>query len=728
MIDTMVTAVPDTVYKIPREVILSYNSKKRVGNYLIGKSIGEGAFAKVKEGLHVITGEKVAIKIIDKTKAKQDSYLWKNLKREVKLLQCMRHPNVVSLYESLETEIAYYLVLELIRGGEMKDYISKSDRLSEKETKKFMRQLLSAVWHIHSAGVVHRDLKVENIMLSRSGDIKIIDFGLSNCLKSLESKGGRGTQCGSPAYAAPELLANKGYDKRVDIWAIGINMFAMLVGKLPFKVKPFNLKKLYQKMITGDMELLPPGTSQEARDLLQRLLQPDPKDRIEIKECASHQWLAEGPISFISSPNFPVTEELNQEVISYMEEFHNVNVHSLVLDLLTHNINPNTATYHHMAKKFDRYLREQERGSKSSLNAMDDPLLTTPSKKEITSTRRGSKSKVLKRRPKTAGTAVKRSESQNDHTTHSSGIKPRRNSVGNIVKKTSEKKQGTSTPTSKEAFRGSNGLGVGKADTGSPTSSEDTTSKNTPEDSGFSGSRKMSLVSSTGSTVPSKSNLSYKAGGTSLGSSYQRQYKYSSDDNVNTVYSSIPARTDNTSSRSRDGKANWRQTPLIKTKYVSNAVSARASPVSLARVSNKTVHFQTNKRTDKRSDTPVMLSENSLAAANTRPVSRATNGYTVTYGTSAGIQWPPIKDSSAKSERGYAMKSPLPGGHAASLLGQHDAVNRQSMSYRWRSELQRAKIAINKNTTHILKRNISFPAEAAYRPQAGSAYRTYSYR
>ena len=83
-----------------------------------------------------------------------------------------------------------------------------------------MRQLLSAVWHIHSAGVVHRDLKVENIMLSRSGDVKIIDFGLSNCLKSLEAKGGRGTQCGSPAYAAPELLANKGYDKRVDVWAM----------------------------------------------------------------------------------------------------------------------------------------------------------------------------------------------------------------------------------------------------------------------------------------------------------------------------------------------------------------------------------------------------------------------------------------------------------------------------------------------------------------------------
>merc|ERR1719232_1267199 len=134
-------------------------------------------------------------------------------------------------------------------------------------------------------------------------------------------------------------------------------MFAMLVGKLPFKVKPFNLKKLYQKMITGDMEPLPPGTSQEARDLLQRLLQPDPKDRISIKECASHQWLADESVSFISSPNFPISEDLNQEVISYMEEFHNANVHSLVLDLLTHNINSSTATYHHMTKKFDRYLQ-----------------------------------------------------------------------------------------------------------------------------------------------------------------------------------------------------------------------------------------------------------------------------------------------------------------------------------------------------------------------------------
>ncbi|KAL5264316.1 hypothetical protein ACHWQZ_G005421 [Mnemiopsis leidyi] len=709
----MVTAVnvPDTVYKIPREVILAYNSKKRVGNYLIGKSIGEGAFAKVKEGLHVITGEKVAIKIIDKTKAKQDSYLWKNLKREVKLLQCMRHPNVVNLYESLETEIAYYLVLELIRGGEMKDYISKSDRLSEKETKKFMSQLLSAVWHIHSAGVVHRDLKVENIMLSKSGDIKIIDFGLSNCLKSLESKGGRGTQCGSPAYAAPELLANKGYDKRVDIWAVGINMFAMLVGKLPFKVKPFNLKKLYQKMITGDMELLPPGTSQGARDLLLRLLQPDPKDRISIKECATHQWLADENVQFISSPNFPVNEDLNQEVISYMEEFHNANVHSLVLDLLTHNINSTTATYHHMTRKFDRYLLEQEKSSRASLEISDDPLQNAiPSKKEINSSRRNSKTKVLKRRPKTAGTVVKRSDSQPEHySTHSSASKPRRNSVGNILKKTTEKKQAISSPTTKEAFRGR----VGK-EAGSPSTTDETTSKSIPEDSGFSGSRKMSVVSYK-STEPSKSSISSKAGGTSPGVTQQRPYKYRSGDHVNTVYGS--ARPDhNISSPSRDGKANWRQTPLIKTKF-SVSSPARSSPVSLARVSNHTVHFQTHKR----SDTPSMMSENSLAAANTR----TTNGYSVTYGTSAGIQWPPIREGSARSDRGYRTRSPV---HPASLLGHHDTINRQSMSYKWRSELQRAKIAINKNTTHVLKRNISFPADSAFRPQTGTPYRTYSYR
>ena len=369
---------------------------------------------------------------------------------------------------------------------------------------------------------------------------------------------------------------------------------------------------------------------------------------------------------------------------------------------------------------FFRYLLEQEKSSKASLEISDDPLQNVVHiKKEVTASRRNSKTKVLKRRPKTAGTVAKRSESQPDHhSTHTSASKPRRNSVGNIMKKTAEKKQTTSSPTTKEAFRGKAGK-----EAGSPSSTDETTSKSMPEDSGFSGSRKMSVVSYK-STEPSKSSITSKVGGTSPVATHQRPYKYRSDDNVNTVYSSVRTDQYKNTSPSRDGKANWRQTPLIKTKF--NVTSpARASPVSLARVSNHTVHFQTHKRTDKRSETPSMMSENSLAAANTRPSPRTTNGYSVTYGTSAGIQWPPIREGSARSDRGYRTRSPV---HPASLLGHHDTINRQSMSYKWRSELQRAKIAINKNTTHVLKRNISFPAESAFRPQTGTPYRTYSYR
>ncbi|XP_041346960.1 LOW QUALITY PROTEIN: hormonally up-regulated neu tumor-associated kinase homolog A-like [Gigantopelta aegis] len=158
-----------------------YVHSKKVNNYLIGATLGEGSFAKVKESFHVLVGEKVAMKIIDKKKALQDPYVAKNFKREARLLQKLRHPNIMQLYEVIETDNNYYLITELCSGGELMKYIYKHGRLSEEESRKYMRQLVSAVDHLHRAGLIHRDLKVENMLLDGNMDLKlIVNFGLSN--------------------------------------------------------------------------------------------------------------------------------------------------------------------------------------------------------------------------------------------------------------------------------------------------------------------------------------------------------------------------------------------------------------------------------------------------------------------------------------------------------------------------------------------------------------------
>lgn len=250
--------LPAWVSGVSRERLRDFQHHKRVGNYLIGsRKLGEGSFAKVREGLHVLTGEKVAIKVIDKKRAKKDTYVTKNLRREGQIQQMIRHPNITQLLDILETENSYYLVMELCPGGNLMHKIYEKKRLDEAEARRYIRQLISAVEHLHRAGVVHRDLKIENLLLDEDNNIKLIDFGLSNCAGILGYSDPFSTQCGSPAYAAPELLARKKYGPKIDVWSIGVNMYAMLTGTLPFTVEPFSLRALYQKMVDKAMNPLP---------------------------------------------------------------------------------------------------------------------------------------------------------------------------------------------------------------------------------------------------------------------------------------------------------------------------------------------------------------------------------------------------------------------------------------------------------------------------------------
>ncbi|XP_012414066.1 hormonally up-regulated neu tumor-associated kinase [Trichechus manatus latirostris] len=353
--------LPAWVSGVPRERLRDFQHHKRVGHYLIGsRKLGEGSFAKVREGLHVLTGEKVAIKVIDKKRAKKDTYVTKNLRREGQIQQMIRHPNITQLLDILETENSYYLVMELCPGGNLMHKIYEKKRLEESEARRYIRQLISAVEHLHRAGVVHRDLKIENLLLDEDNNIKLIDFGLSNCAGILGYSDPFSTQCGSPAYAAPELLARKKYGPKIDVWSIGVNMYAMLTGTLPFTVEPFSLRALYQKMVDKEMNPLPTQLSTGAISFLRSLLEPDPVKRPNIQQALANRWLNESyagkvpcPVTY---PNRIHLEDLSPSVVLHMTEklgFKNSDVINTVLSNRACHI---LAIYFLLNKKLERYL------------------------------------------------------------------------------------------------------------------------------------------------------------------------------------------------------------------------------------------------------------------------------------------------------------------------------------------------------------------------------------
>lgn len=254
------------------------------------KSIGQGTFGKVKLGIHTLTGEKVAVKILEKEKICDVADV-ERVSREIHILKLIRHPNIIQLYEVIpkqiiETPTKIYLIMEYASGGELFDYIVEKTRLPEEEACKFYQQICSGIEYIHKLKIVHRDLKPENLLLDNKKNIKIVDFGLSNIYTNEEFLK---TACGSPCYAAPEMIAGKNYDGlKADIWSSGVILFAMSCGYLPFEDE--NTSKLYKKILAGDYKC-PKFISDELRELIQKILETDPEKRLSIPEIRQHTWV-----------------------------------------------------------------------------------------------------------------------------------------------------------------------------------------------------------------------------------------------------------------------------------------------------------------------------------------------------------------------------------------------------------------------------------------------------
>mmetsp|Transcript_36083 Transcript_36083/g.40270 ORF Transcript_36083/g.40270 Transcript_36083/m.40270 type:complete len:724 (+) Transcript_36083:183-2354(+) len=256
----------------------------QIGQFILGKNLGIGAFGKVKLATHVVTGHKVAVKILNKAKIKQLG-MEEKVQREINILHLCTHPHIIRLYEVIDTPTDIFLVNEYVSGGELFDYIVSKGRLSADEARNFFHQIVSGVEYCHFQKIVHRDLKPENLLLDANDNIKIADFGLSNLMRDGDFLR---TSCGSPNYAAPEVISGHLYaGPEVDVWSCGVILYALLCGSLPFDDE--SIPNLFKKIKSG-MYSLPTHLSQLAKNLIPRMLEVDPMKRITIPEIRLHPW------------------------------------------------------------------------------------------------------------------------------------------------------------------------------------------------------------------------------------------------------------------------------------------------------------------------------------------------------------------------------------------------------------------------------------------------------
>lgn len=299
------------------------------GRYILGQTLGEGEFGKVKLGWKRDGSIEVAIKLIRRESLGSNPSRLPKIYREISILRDLSHPNIVRLHEMVETDRYIGIIMEYASGGELFDYILNNRYLKDNAARRLFAQLVSGVGYLHKKGIVHRDLKLENLLLDRNRNIIITDFGFANTFNPGDELGEeieynltnrefvkrmgldktdatgmrRGdlmqTSCGSPCYAAPELVVSDSLytGRKVDVWSCGVILYAMLAGYLPFDDDPANPEgdniNLLYKYIVSTHLTFPEYVTPHARDLLRRILVPDPRKRADLFEVARHSWLSE---------------------------------------------------------------------------------------------------------------------------------------------------------------------------------------------------------------------------------------------------------------------------------------------------------------------------------------------------------------------------------------------------------------------------------------------------
>ncbi|XP_053408765.1 serine/threonine-protein kinase DCLK1-like isoform X3 [Mercenaria mercenaria] len=272
-----------------------------LAKYELGRTLGDGNFAIVRMSKMKATGVEYAMKVIDKPKLKGKEHMVEN---EIEIMKDCNHPNIVKLYEEYETVDKIYLVMELVKGGDLFDAITQSVKFGEVDAAHMVKDLCSALFYLHSRVIVHRDLKPENLLVHRNKDmtisLKLADFGLA-----MDVKEAIYTVCGTPTYVAPEILSEIGYGLEVDMWAVGVISYILLCGFPPFRSPDRNQTELFEFIKAGEYEFLSPywdNISSSAKDLIEHLLVVDKKRRYTAIDVLSHPWiLCGGDVSSVDA-------------------------------------------------------------------------------------------------------------------------------------------------------------------------------------------------------------------------------------------------------------------------------------------------------------------------------------------------------------------------------------------------------------------------------------------
>ncbi|KAI8875849.1 Pkinase-domain-containing protein [Backusella circina FSU 941] len=266
---------------------------KTIGCYTIGETIGEGSYGKVKLGVHQLTSRQVAIKRIHKKHAPL-------MAREIHHHRQLHHPNIVSLYEILSTETSIFLVSEHCPHGDLFDALTKSGRFPEVVVQRWFAQLVDAVDYCHSKGIIHRDLKLENVLLDEFDNVKICDFGFA---RQTDKHQLLKTFCGSLAYSAPEVIKRQNYfGPETDVWSLGVILYTLLAGELPFDDE---CESILQNRIVNIDYKIPSYFSSQVTDLLSKMLVQDPTQRMTTRQMKAHGWL----LSFTAASTHKMEEK-----------------------------------------------------------------------------------------------------------------------------------------------------------------------------------------------------------------------------------------------------------------------------------------------------------------------------------------------------------------------------------------------------------------------------------
>ena len=322
---------------------------KQIGDYSLGAELGSGAFGKVVLGRHILTNELVAIKILDKMILSHTPDDYQSVKQEINILKSVKHKHIVQLYEVLQTSQHIFIIMEYCEGKDLLDYILTKSKLSEEESLKYFQQLINALFYLHSQNIAHRDIKIDNMLLDRNRDLKLVDFGLST---KYPDDNLLDQPCGTVVYAAPEVLQGREYHGMLaDVWSSGIVLYGMLSGYLPFGEQDDEINR--QNIIMGKIKF-PNYFSDCVKDLLMHMLDLDPMTRYTLQEVRSHQWfnlidykLIPGII--IGYNKIPVDERILNICVTY-----NFDKEKVRESVINNKYNSESALYYLIIKKLQK--------------------------------------------------------------------------------------------------------------------------------------------------------------------------------------------------------------------------------------------------------------------------------------------------------------------------------------------------------------------------------------